>query len=258
MITHHCLFYMYISARKAGKQHCNLHGGKTTYRCGAWSQWPHLGLDVMEGVDEHLVGFLQPLELPYGCLKEHGTPVRPRRERRHAVGAQLDAKQSAREHIAAVRHRQRQTPRPHLTVDEVHGARLRQERRGRHASLLRHPPRPRQVRVVHQHADRSALPRLRRDEVRQRLGAHGLETAPVLRGVGTRGRAAVVKAVGDGCHPEWLAGRRGGGEHVPGGDERGAQAVVGQAAAELEQRVGVALPARVRQQQDVRAGGFLR
>jgi hypothetical protein len=89
------------------------------------------------------------------------------------------------------------------------------------------------------------------DQLRQRLRADGLELAPVYVEVGARGRPAVVEAIGDGGHPEGLPGRRGGGEHVPRGDERGAEAVVGEAAAELEQRVCMALRARVRQEQYV-------
>jgi len=107
------------------------------------------------------------------------------------------------------------------------------------------------VRVVDQHAHGPPIGGLGADQLRQRLRADGLELAPVLVGVGARGHAAVVEAVGDGCHPEGLPGRRGGGEHVPRGDERGAEAVVGEAAAELEQRVRVALRARAGQEQHV-------
>ena len=113
------------------------------------------------------------------------------------------------------------------------------------------------MRVVNQHAHGPPLGGLGPEQLRQRLGADGLQLAPVLAEVGARGCPAVVEAVGDGGHPEGLPWWRGGGENVPRTDERGAEPEVCEAAAELEQRVGVALRSWVRQQQDVRAAGLV-
>ena len=78
--------------------------------------------------------------------------------------------------------------------------------------------------------------------------------AAVLGKVGACSHAAVFEAVENGGDAEGAGrGPSRGGEDVAGGDQRGAEAVVREAAAELEHRVGVALCTRYRQEQHVRA-----
>ncbi|BAS88085.1 Os04g0204150, partial [Oryza sativa Japonica Group] len=216
----------------------------------------YLWLEVSEGVDENVVIVLQSGELLDRLLTEGWGQLWRRDERRHIVGPQLDAEHTPRVQTARVRrrHRQRQPPRAHLPVDEVDGARLRQERNGGHAGGARHAARPRQVRVVHQHARRPPRARLGEEELRQRRRPVSLQGAEVLPGVRERGHAAgVVEAVGDGGHAEGVPRWRRGGEHVLRGDEGGAEAVVREAAPELEHRVGVALRRRERQQEHLPA-----
>lgn len=72
--------------------------------------------------------------------------------------------------------------------------------------------------------------------------------------VGAPVRAAVIEAVGNGVDAEGAERVRvGGGVDAPGADERGAEAVVRGAAAELEHRIDVALRARDRPEQHVHA-----
>lgn len=53
------------------------------------SSSPLLGLEVAEGVDEHVVGLVQPVELSKRRLGERGVPLWRGDERRHVVRSEL-------------------------------------------------------------------------------------------------------------------------------------------------------------------------
>ena len=119
-----------------------------------------------------------------------------------------------------------------------------------------HPLRPRQERVVHQRAHRPPLCRLGLEELAHGFRPGRLEPGRVRLDPAGLAEAAAVAAVGDGGDVDGAA--RGRllatlAEHEPGHGESAPDAAVrGEALAELEDRVDVAL-ARVREQEGVDA-----
>ncbi|KAB8094975.1 hypothetical protein EE612_022502, partial [Oryza sativa] len=217
------------------------------------SRLTHLRLQFLERIDEHVVGVLQPVELAQHRLQERRVRLRRLHERRHVLRPELHAQQPPER--APVHDGQPNAPRPDLPVDDVHGARLREERGGWHPSAARHAPRPREVRVVHQHAGRPPRGGLGAEEDTQGLRAHIRQPPGVLPGVPAGRHAAGVEAVGDGGDAEGGGRGRDGGENVAGGDERGEEAVVRrEVAAELQDRVDVALRLGESEEEDMAAG----
>ncbi|WVZ65587.1 hypothetical protein U9M48_014923 [Paspalum notatum var. saurae] len=213
----------------------------------------HLGLQLVERIDKHVVGFLQPHELTNHQLEVRRVGAGPNlKEPRQAVRAELrQAGQSDRPI-----HRHADPAAPDVAVGHVDGARLREEGDGGGAVAARHALRPRQERVVDERADGAALRSLVPEEVGQRGGARGLEAGQVGGDVAALAEAAAVESVRDGGEADRRARGgvgRAGGEDEAGDGQRGAQAVERQALGELEHGVDVAL-ARVRQEQHVAAG----
>ena len=114
--------------------------------------------------------------------------------------------------------------------------------------------RPRQERVVHEHAHGAAPLRLGPEERVQGLGPGRLQPAQVRADAAGLAEAAAVAAVRDGGDADGVAGGRLAlAEREPRRGERAPDAAArGEALAELEDRVDVAL-ARVREQEDVDA-----
>ena len=118
-----------------------------------------------------------------------------------------------------------------------------------------HPLRPRQERVVHQRAHRPPLCRLGLEELAHGFGPGRLQPGRVRLDPAGLAEAAAVTAVGDGGDVDGASrGRLAAlAEHEPGHGQSAPDAAVrGEALAELEDRVDVAL-ARVREQDNVDA-----
>lgn len=109
------------------------------------------------------------------------------------------------------------------------------------------------MRVVDEHAYGPPRPGLEQEERLEGFRPCGRETVDVLPEVRASCHAAIVEAGGDGGDAE--GGQRGqdNGEEVARGDEPGAEAVVCEAAAELQHGVEVALHLREGKEQDMAA-----
>ena len=208
-----------------------------------------------------MVGHLEALALPQQEVKVGGAAGRRRGEERGEVG-----RLELRGHAGQRRRRRRRgegelhPPRPRVRVRHVHRARLREERRARRAVAPRHGRRPRQERVVHHGAHGPALAGLPAEELVQSGRPGRLEAGQVGALVAELVVAAGGAAGGVGGDVDAAAAAAGGRRRAAAGVEQGARdgegapdaAVGGEALAELEQRVDVALR-RVREEQHVDA-----
>jgi hypothetical protein len=197
-----------------------------------------------------MVGRVQADELAHQQV-QLGAIVRIGQERRQIARPEPAREPGQRlELLFSKRERRLHPPGPDVPVRHVHRARLRKEGHAGGAVPPPHPLRPRQERIVHQRAHRPPPLRLGPEEL-----AHGRRPGRLQPGrvrLDPAGLAAVA-AVGDGGDVDGAAGRRLAAlaEHEPGHGESAPDAAVrGEALAELEDRVDVAL-GRVREQENV-------